>query len=156
MKKIKDYTLLLSLLPCLFYSQALAIKIKPINVKLNHKDSNQQSSQIKNPTDATEELNQIAQQPKPHNQNNDETSTTVVLSHFANMVQNFIQIVQNPHNPVNVGTNIAQMFAGIINVALEAIKKSPTGSTSDETKKYIEQLETAFRVKLSSLKNCAA
>src|SRR5476651_1276351 len=69
-------------------------------------------------TDATHEINALANE----NQSNKDTMTEqVVLGNFANIVQNFFSIVQNPHNTAHVGANISQMLAGIVNVAVQVM-----------------------------------
>lgn len=69
--------------------------------------------------DAMHEINALVNENQSHKEN---ATEQVVLGNFANIVQNFFSIVQDPHNTAHVGANISQMLAGIVNVAVEIMK----------------------------------
>jgi hypothetical protein len=75
----------------------------------------------------------------------------VVLGNFANIVQNFFNIVQNPHNPVNVGANISQMLAGVVNVAVELVKGLPADMDPESRALIMQDLEKSFRASLRAI-----
>ena len=74
-----------------------------------------------------------------------------MLSNFAHIVQNFFNIVQSPSNAHVVGSNIAQMLSGLVNVAIEAMKRLPNDVTEEERAEYLEQLEEALKKSVRSL-----
>lgn len=97
--------------------------------------------------DATHEINTLAQE----NQHREDITEQVVLGNFANIVQNFFSIVQNPHNTAHVGANISQMFAGIVNVAVEVMKNLPTEATPEERAAFIRNIERSLKASLRAL-----
>lgn len=65
-------------------------------------------------------------------QKQDQTAQ-VVISNFANMVMNVIQMVANPHDPQTLASGGCNIIAGIANIAQEACKMVEQGeATSDE------------------------
>lgn len=95
-------------------------------------------------TDATHEINALANE----NSNKESITEQVVLGNFANIVQNFFSIVQNPHNAAHVGANITQMLAGIVNVAVEVMKNLPSDITPDERAAFIRNVELSLKASL--------
>lgn len=63
------------------------------------------------------------EQEKPHQCPPDlDEDGVAVLTQFAGIVGNFIGIVQAPHNPTNVGANLAGMIHGLANILTIATK----------------------------------
>ena len=84
--------------------------------------------------------------PQCHNHaNGDDALEQTVLSSFATMVQSIFNIAQNPRNSQVVGTNIAQMLAGIVSVAKEVIHRMPESVTMEEKEAYLEEVELALK-----------
>jgi hypothetical protein len=48
----------------------------------------------------------------------------VVITNFADIVNSFFNIVRDPRNPHNVATNMTNVLANIVNIALLATKRS--------------------------------
>ncbi|MCX5922409.1 MAG: hypothetical protein NTX86_03705 [Candidatus Dependentiae bacterium] len=94
--------------------------------------------------DATQEVNQL-------NAAHETATEQIVLGTFANLVQNFFNIVQNPHNSTNVGTNVTQMVAGIVSAALQIMKNLPEDITAEEKQYCLDELETTLRQSLRTL-----
>lgn len=99
--------------------------------------------------DATHEINSLVQE----NKNKEDIVEQVVLSNFANIVQNFFSIVQNPHNSAHVGANISQMLAGVVNVAVEIMKSLPIDASPEERADFIRKIELTLKASLRTLAN---
>jgi hypothetical protein len=99
--------------------------------------------------DAMHEINQLANE----NQHKEDITEQVVLGNFANMVQNFFSIVQDPHNTAHVGANISQMLAGIVNVAVQVMKNFPVDASSQERAEFIKNIELSLTASLRALAN---
>ena len=99
--------------------------------------------------DATHEINTLAN----NSQHREDITEQVVLGNFANIVQNFFSIVQNPHNSANVGANISQMLAGIVNVAVEVMKSFPADASPEERVAFIKNIELSLKASLRTLAN---
>lgn len=98
--------------------------------------------------DATHEVNTLASE-----NNRVDNTEQVVLGNFANIVQNFFSIVQNPHNGPHVGANISQMLAGIVNVAVEIMKNLPADASPEERAAFIKSVELSLKAALRTLAN---
>jgi len=79
--------------------------------------------------DATQEVNTLAQ--KPDKPKHSETAQAV-LAGVAHVAQNVGNIIKDPHNPHNVGSSVASMISGIINITLAAIKDKSLDLTDEE------------------------
>lgn len=86
---------------------------------------------------------------QPNNEDNALQET--VLSNFAQMVQSFFNIVQNPNNGQVVGTSVAQMLSGLVNVALQIMKRLPTSLSLEEREEYLDQVDAALKTCVRSL-----
>lgn len=65
-------------------------------------------------------------------------STQAIVTTFAGMVGNFANIVADPHNPNVVGSNIANLLAGMINIAVQATRYGILNE--DSTAQDLEEL----------------
>jgi hypothetical protein len=99
------------------------------------------------PNDATQEINALIHEQLAHK----DATEQVVLGTFANMVQNFFNIVQDPHNKPLVVANISQMLAGIVNVAVEVMKNFPFDASEQERTEFIQKIELALKTSLHKL-----
>ncbi len=154
---IKNKTMaIISIMSLLNVNQLSQAKIVLKSKKLHQKRAKA------NTLDATAEINQLAKpvtnpvQPQCHTQNNHSNQShdnleAAVLSNFAHIVQNFFNIVQSPGSVQVVGTNIAQMLSGLVNVAIEAMKRVPEDITQEERAKYLELLEDTLKKNIRSL-----
>ena len=79
--------------------------------------------------------------------------TQVVISNFANIVNCFFNIVQDPNNPQNIGENATNILGGIVNIALTAAKNGELSldASQDEIDAFIQKLEHELRTKLVKL-----
>lgn len=98
-------------------------------------------------SDATHEINTLAHD----SQYKEDVTEQVVLGNFANIVQNFFSIVQNPHNTAHVGANISQMLAGIVNVAVQVMKNLPADASPEERAAFIKNIELSLKASLRAL-----
>lgn len=73
-----------------------------------------------------------------------------VLAPFANIVGNFASIVADPYNPVVVAPNLASIFVGILNMAMEAMKYGALLNDNDG-----DDLITYVRIRDLHKKLCA-
>ncbi len=62
-----------------------------------------------------------------------------VLSNFAGIIGNFIGIVQAPHNPANVGANLAGMVHGMANMLAIATRSGKNLEEYVQTPEFQEQ-----------------
>ena len=82
----------------------------------------------------------------------DAQQTQAILTHFANIVNSFFGIVQDPHNPVNVGSNVANMLGSIVNIAVEAMTKHlPKNASEQEIIDYVRSFEEELKLMLHEL-----
>lgn len=58
------------------------------------------------------------------NKDKESEKIQAIIIHFAQILQNFFNIVKDPKNPAKVTTQIAFMIGNIINMILEATKRS--------------------------------
>ena len=79
-------------------------------------------------TDATDEVNTIAQ--KPHCSKQE--IAQAVLSGVAHVASNVGSIIKDPHNHQNVGGSVASMIAGIINIIAASIKNRTIDFTDED------------------------
>lgn len=116
-------------------------------VKKNKGSQNTQNNN--NQLDATAELNQM----DPNtNQDSDDQLAQTVLNNFAGIVQSFIQIASNPQNPSVVGSSIAQMLSGLVNVAMEVFKKLPECDSDEQREEYLTILESTLKKGIRTLR----
>jgi len=104
--------------------------------------NNTESLASTHPKDATEEVNAMDNSILPAIYNDDSKEVQVLLNHFAGIVGNFFSIIQDPDNPQVVGTSIANMIGGMINIVVEAIKNDQLSSNAnqEEITRYVETL----------------
>lgn len=69
-------------------------------------------------------------------QTNEDQTTREIFTHFAGMIGNFANIVADPHNPNVLGSSIANLLAGMINIAVTATRKGLL--TPDTTQAELE------------------
>lgn len=55
----------------------------------------------------------------------DNESYQRILLTFSQMVTNFFKIATDPKNPQNVGLNLTQMLAGLVNIGMEIFRTNP-------------------------------
>jgi hypothetical protein len=148
---MKDVRIIIFLIVVCFFCpeiQTISKKCSTYSRKLHAKKSHtKRESKVKN-NQTSQSDNQDSDQ-----EDSDDKLTSTVVANFANMVQNFFQLVQDPNNLSNVGSTIAGIFSGIINIASEAMKKIPLAATEEERQKHINTVETALKTGLNMLRN---
>ena len=119
----------------------------PVSFLFSEKDNtslsnNTESSASTHPQDATDEVNAMDNSTLPVTNDEDSKETQVLLNHFAGIVGNFFNIIQDPNNSQVVGSNIANMIGGMINIVVEAIKNDQLNSNPNqkEITRYVEIL----------------
>ncbi len=85
--------------------------------------------------------------------NNGDDNQVIILGHFARIAQNFFNIVQAPENREIVIPNLLGMFAGIVNIGSEVIKRSNLHVDADlhDIQAYVEQLNTELKNDIFSI-----
>ena len=103
--------------------------------------ANDESLTSTQPQDATDEVNAMDHAVLSVTQNEDSKEVQVLLNHFAGIVSNFFNIIQDPDNPEVVTPSIANLITGIVNFA-EAIKNDQLSShaTQKEITRFVEKL----------------
>ena len=93
------------------------------------------------PQDATDEVNAMDHAALSVTQNEDSKEVQVLLSHFAGIVSNFFNIIQDSDNPEIVVPSIANLIGGMVNF-VEAIKNDQLNahSTQKEITRFVEKL----------------
>ena len=76
-----------------------------------------------------------------------------VLGHFAGIVGNFINILQNPKNEANVGQNIGGMLHGLANIVATAIRGGHDLLDTMETDEFKKELEKMLATKAITIQN---
>ena len=78
---------------------------------------------------------------KTHDQEKPDTGA-IVLQGFAGIVQNFFNLVQDPHNAANVGCNVASIIHTVVNTAVEAMKSGELSAnpTEDEIEIFAQKV----------------
>jgi len=112
------------------------------------------SSTASQPPDATEEINAMENIVLPINNRENAQEIQVFLNHFAGVVGNFLNIIQDSDNPTVVDHSIANMISDIINITVEIIKNdklSPQASQKEITR-YVEKLLTDEQFKKRFIK----
>ncbi len=104
--------------------------------------ANDKSLTSTQPQDATDEINAMDHAALLVTQNEDAKEVQVLLNHFAGIIGNFFNIIQDPDNPEVVAPNIANMIGGMINIVVEAIKNDQLSShaTQKEITRFAEKL----------------
>lgn len=54
----------------------------------------------------------------------EQKTVAAILNNFAGMIGNLVTIAQDPHNPVNVASNLGNLITGIGHIVAEALKRS--------------------------------
>jgi hypothetical protein len=55
----------------------------------------------------------------------DDPNKQIIASNVANMIDNCANIIADPHNPHVVGSSVAHILSGIINIAVQLGKRTP-------------------------------
>lgn len=74
----------------------------------------------------------------------------VLSNFFGKILQGFLTIIQNPHNPKVIGAGLSGMVAGFAEIASQISKKTPNMS-EEEYIEYLSNLETNLRTCLRSI-----
>ncbi len=85
-------------------------------------------------------------------QKQDQTAQ-VVISNFANMVMNVIQMAANPHDPQTLATGGCQIVGSIANIAQEACRMVAAGeATADEISAvfYAKMIESGVHEEIAT------
>ena len=73
-----------------------------------------------------------------------ENQKAQLCTYFSQLVGNFLNIAQNPHNSAHVSGNIADILNNVVNIAISCIKRSGLELTEEEITKVMQNLESEF------------
>ena len=80
-----------------------------------------------------------------HHHHHKPDPTPQVLGHFAQIVGNFITLLQNPNNPQHVTANVSNMVGNIVGMVMAAVKHGdlPANATQDDIDAFVRSLDHA-------------
>lgn len=64
-----------------------------------------------------------------------------VCTYFSQLVGNFLNIVQNPHNSAHVTGNIAEILDNVVKIAVSCIKRCGISLTDDDVENIMHAID---------------
>lgn len=73
-----------------------------------------------------------------------ESQKAQLCVYFSQLVGNFLNIVQRPHDSAHVSGNIADILNNVVNIAISCIKRSGIDLTQEDITNVMQKMEEEF------------
>ncbi len=73
-----------------------------------------------------------------------ENQKAQLCTYFSQLVGNFLNIVQRPHDSAHVSGNICDILNNVVNIAISCIKRSGIELSQEEMNAVMEKMEEEF------------